>query len=569
MPIKFAPEGHLDITSDPSKLPFTISGKIEFSGAMRRCTNLHLDRAGIAQTRPGSSKLNTTALSARAYALLEQGGYRYAFAGTDIYRDEASLSASGLTSALWSAMLYNPFGITTQTVFGVNGTDRKKIEGTTIHEWGITPPSAAPTVAVGTGAGLTGSYRAKVTYVRKSGSTVVCESNPSDASAAQSLTNQALRVTWSASSDPQVTHVRIYRTQAGGSTYYYDQEVAIGSTSVDTTTADNALGTEVDIDHDRPPLGTIVAGPTYQGYVFILKDNLLYWCRPKYPEYWPATYYVEVCPIQFPLKAIIDYFGTWYCMNDREIFNIQGSGTSSFFTTPMKASCGTKGAQAVEAVKGLGILHLGNDGIYAFTQSGDSNITNEQFRLLFEGETVGNIPGINTDALANCLMKVFNNKLYFAYPSAGETYPDNVLVVNISTKKASHYQYPFSVATFAIDYTNRRLLAADTDGYIWHIEDTSKTDDGGTAIAWQIESKAFTDQVHKYFPRYAKYDLSLDSSSATANGYILLNDVVKQTHTLTESRKTRQRLITECNGDRLGIRITGTGQVSFYAAEVE
>ena len=59
MPIQFNPSGLLDIGTDPADLPAQTQGKMTVSGAMTRCTNLNLDRTGIASTRKGSVKINS------------------------------------------------------------------------------------------------------------------------------------------------------------------------------------------------------------------------------------------------------------------------------------------------------------------------------------------------------------------------------------------------------------------------------------------------------------------------------------------------------------------------------
>jgi hypothetical protein len=205
-----------------------------------------------------------------------------------------------------------------------------------VYEWGIAAPTTIPTIIAGASTGLTGDYNVKYTYCRKESTTVVSESNPSDAAAAAvTLANQSLSVTWTASTDSQVTHVRIYRTAAGGGTYYHDQDVAIGTTTLDTTTADGSLGSEVLTTHNRPPLGTVTAGPTYNGTCFIIKDNLLYYSLPKQPEYWPTLYYIEVSPPQFPLQAIVFYNSQPYVLTKHKIYYIQGTGHNSFFPFPL------------------------------------------------------------------------------------------------------------------------------------------------------------------------------------------------------------------------------------------
>ena len=220
--MKFNPTGSLNISLDPSDLP---------EGDFVRCKNLRINQVGLAKTRDGSAKLNATPVDTAFWWLEEMDGSRYAFAGTDIYEDEVSI-ASGLTSAQWSAMQYNAYNDPTKNIFALNGTDRKRIEGGAVYEWGIAAPTVAPTLGTGAGAdvsdGLTGLYNAKYTYVRKLGGIIINESNPSPAADnAIALFGQSLVVDVTAPTDPQVTHVRMYRTLAGGSTYYLDLEAAV------------------------------------------------------------------------------------------------------------------------------------------------------------------------------------------------------------------------------------------------------------------------------------------------------------------------------------------------------
>jgi hypothetical protein len=115
------------------------------------------------------------------------------------------------------------------------------------------------------------------------------------------------------------------------------------------------------------------------------------------------------------------------------------------------------------------------------------------------------------------------------------------------------------------DFDSRRLLAVDRSGYVRVLEDNNAKTDAGTAIAWEVQSKDFTLQTRRHFPRWAKYDL--DAVGATAT--ILLDGATHQTHTLTAGRDTRLRLIKTGNGNRCAIRLSGSGPASLYACEME
>ncbi|MDD5189448.1 MAG: hypothetical protein PHE50_00215 [Dehalococcoidales bacterium] len=500
--------------------------------------------------------------------LIEQAGNRYAFAGPQIFRNEISI-VSGLTDAQWSGIKYNAFNDTTQQIYALNGTDRKRIEGSTVYEWGIAAPGAGPTVGVGTGTGLTGSYLSKITYARKVGSVVVSESNPSSASSSQSLANQALRVTWAASSDAQVTHVRVYRTTANGSIYYHDQDVAIGSVTVDTTTADSSLGSQVETDHDRPPLGTVVSGPAFDGTCFIIYNNNLYFCKPKQPDYWPALYFVEVSTVQFPGQTLVFHNGQLHYLSTNDIYLIQGTGAGSFLPIKQNSKTGAQGVFGAVSVKGKGIIHTGKDGIYLYSGT-DQKITELTLEPLFRGETVNGMPGVSN--MTTAWLHVFGNNLYFGYTSSGYTYPTNILVINLDTNRTSYYVYNdgsvVSIRCLTTDETNNRLIVGDTIGFIRKIEDKSQTTDSSSAIAWEVQSMDYTLQTRRHFPRYAKYDVDA-SAATTCTGAIIVDGTTVQSHTLSGVRDTGYRHIETSNGRRCALKISGTGPATVYASELE
>jgi hypothetical protein len=234
----------------------------------------------------------------------------------------------------------------------------------------------------------------------------------------------------------------------------------------------------------------------------------------------------------------------------------------------MGAVTGTVADKVFAPVKGLGIFHLGYDGLYIFGSSEDVNISKPVFYPIWEEITVGSIPGADLDKLSTAWAIQWGKRLYFAYASTSSTaYPDNLLVLELETKRVQHYQYTTELVCAAIDYTSNRLMAGDSLGYVWELEALGVTTDEGAAISWQVQTKEFV-QFPMYFPRYARYDLSLNNG-ASGTGEIILSDSVKQTHTLASGRNTKKRLITGCTGTRLTVRLAGSGPVTIYGVQVE
>lgn len=336
--------------------------------------------------------------------------------------------------------------------------------------------------------------------------------------------------------------------------------------SFDLSQDDADLGDLVDTDHDRPPLGSFVFGPAYDGTCFIIYENLLYYCKPKQPEYWPALYFIEVSTPQFPGVMGLFHNGQAYYLTSNEIYYIQGTGDGTFLPLPMKAKTGTQSRFGAVSVLGKGIYHVGPDGIYVFGSGSDVKLTEDALEPIFRGTTTNGIPGVGD--LSTSWLHVYNSRLYFGYASADDTYPEHLLVFNLETGRLAYYTYGVEIRCVATDHTNKRLLVGDANGYVRVIESTSYTTDAGTDIAWEVESKAFELQTRRHFPRWIKYDVDA-SSATTCYGYLLLDGSVQHTHTITDSRNTRRRLVEIGNGNVASLRLAGTGPVTIYAIELE
>ncbi len=557
----FKPTGTLDIASSSS----------EAKGNMTRSKNLKYEQNAIAITRHGSSRPTSNVLMKPSNFLIEMAGDRFAFAGTEVYRNESNIPQSSLVSTLteadWDGCVYNAFNDTTERVFATNGTDRVKIAGNNMTEWGVAAPTVAPTITTGTSTGLTGSYNAKYTYLVKDGTTVIAESNPSpDATSAQSLSNQKLRVSWTASSDPQVTHVRVYRTVASGLVYFVDQDIAIGTVTVDTNTADTALGVPAPDDHDRPPTGiSVVTPPLFGGIIFMAKDNLLYFSKTKEPEYVPSLNFIEVGSISFPIKALVNFNGQLHALTAEQIYLIQGTVAGSFIAVPMAALTGAPNKYGAVGVKGKGIYHVGADGIYLFTGT-DSKITERTYEPIFPD--AGGLEGIETNGVqgvptvkTSFWIKQFQNKVYFHYSNG------NVIVFNTDSLRSYYYKYDRALTSPAVDYTNDRFICGDFANTIRVIEDPTVTTDVGNNIDWEIQSEDYTLQTEKHFPKWVKYDIDVsDASSVT--GSLVVDNSVHHIHDITASRKNKRRLVDTTNGNRIAVRLNGTGKASIFAAEI-
>jgi len=629
MPLVFTPNDSLDIATDPSKLPQAGSGSTIESSAIAQIKNIDIDRYGIATTRKGSAKVNSSAIADLSINHIRvQAGTRYVFSGDDIYQTETSIKSS-LTDAQWSSISYNAVSDTVSQIYCLNGTDRKRIEAGVVYEWGITGPTETPTRSFGTGNTLSGTYNGRYTMLRKSGSTTVFESSASAATTSVQFITRSFAMFFTRPNQVDITHVRAYRSTTLVDLQYADEDHATpyyatqsyvytfswestdayisgtgtpfttedvtntrqyifswendftGVTSghqyfaqeqfthemviYDSNAADTSLGELVETNHSRPPTGEFVIGPNYNGTAFIIDNKNLYYCKPRQIEYWPTDYYIEVSTEQFPLQIAVFFNGQPYCLSKNEIYYIQGTGHNTFQPLAMKARTGAQGIYGAYAVDGQGIYHTGTDGLYLFNGN-DRKITQNNLNPIFVGsETVGGLPAASN--LTTAWIIHYKNKLYFGYTSSGYTYPTNVLVMQLDEpRRVTYYSYPFQIRCVTIDETNDLLLAGCTDGFIRKLQ--YGTDDSGTAISWVLQSKDFTNPLRKHYPRNARYDVTVDDGS-TFTGQILLDGTSIQSHTVTGSREPVKRLIDTDNGFRVAHRLTGTGPVTIYQTEID
>jgi hypothetical protein len=159
--------------------------------------------------------------------------------------------------------------------------------------WCIAGPSTAPTVGVTSSSGLDiGVYNWVYTHYNKVDGT---ESAPSPLGTATTIAGQqrALLSVMDNSTDPQVTHKRIYRTVVDGAIYYRVDEITNIKTTYTDSTTDANLGTILET------ADYVVVPPTNNFIVF--KDRIylagdpdnpyrLYFTEATWPERYNSAY---------------------------------------------------------------------------------------------------------------------------------------------------------------------------------------------------------------------------------------------------------------------------------------
>jgi len=511
--------------------------------------NTDFRKDGVVRSRDGRLPLYSSTDSS---SIEGANGNIFSF-DTDVYKNGASLSASiASLSSIGKMALSN---LSEETLFLATNTNQKVENDGTVSKWGISAPSVAPTLAIGAAGSLTGDYYFKYTYVRKSGSILVHESNPSPASLVIAATSDKIDVTCTASSDSQVTHIRIYRTLAnpsGGATgeYYYDQEIT--GTTATSEDVDTLLGTLIEQNNDVVPSSIdCIGGPGQYNRLFIGVDNKLHFSKALKPESFPALYYVEVGTPYDQLLSLQDWGGSLFMFTKETIYALQGTAPDNFYPNRTLVSRGLFSKKAIVKTE-KGILYLSNDGIYLFNGQVEQKISGK-VDALFRGDIVNGINPLNQTHIDTCWIVYHKNKLFLGYPDSVNTLPNKVLVFDFDKAKWSIYDYNLILLSAYVDKANSRLLAGDSNSTIHTLE--TGDDDNGDAFTFKVRSKEFSN-TESVAPIYVRYDIDNDGGN-TLYSRILSKGVTTHTHTITDSENMRRRFLEQEQYEKISFEIEG------------
>jgi hypothetical protein len=342
---------------------------------------------------------------------------------------------------------------------------------------------------------------------------------------------------------------------------YFDAGTAyVAPFAYNDTTTDGNLG-ELLVDyHNRPPIdGVDVFGPYFAGQLFLIKDNLLHYSYPQLPEYWPLAYFIEVSPPNDAGIAGTIWNGQVFYFTNHRIYQVQGTSHGNYLAYDMKGITGTVSRWGIASVAGQGIFHIGYDGIYLFNGT-DTKITQGNLDPIFRNMSVNGVPSVS-DIFSSWVVQM-GTELWFSYDD------HNVIIFDLGTNRTSYRYYPFGLRYAVADINNDRILAGDENGVFYHLDDKTTNLDLGEVVEWEIQSKEFSLSTRAHFPRWCKWDVDATTSTSCV-GSIILDGAIFQDHTITGNRAIKRRLVKEGNGQRAQYRVSGSGPVTIYAAEME
>lgn len=532
-------------------------------GDMARAVNydLHL-KPGVLILRKGHKRLHVEAFNNPVRQVARHNGQLYHVAGSTLYRNFLSALTDLDTARIVSMAAYRPLNDTTSWTFLAQRETMQKDNGSTMRLWGIRRPSIDPVAAVGSAGSLTGSYRAKYTYARVVGSAVAHESNPSTPSNAVSLTSDEMNVDVTASPDDQVTHIRLYRTQAGGSLYLFDQMVANTTATLTSTQADTALGAAVEDDNDLPPQLAYVA--EYQSHFFGVGDpdhlDYLWYAKRFRPEAWPDDQFLRIGADDDPLQVPVRMAGFLGVFSRKSKYRVSGNAASGFAWAEALNTRGTMCPHAIVATSS-GVLFWARDGIFLTNFLQVDQELSRAIAPLFESGTHNGYEAINWNMTGDFSLAEYKRRLYAGYRDVSGT--RMIAVYSQDTGQWYHYQHP--CRTLYYDETEDQLLMGTNTGYVAVIEVGASDNEAPISGNAQTRTMSGIDRfVRKNFA-FLKLDCEAVGDGGTVKLYI--DDTLIQTVSVTaQTRTTLRRPIRLTDVQGYGWHLVITGSVQMYGA---
>lgn len=211
------------------------------------------------------------------------------------------ISTSGVYTSVTTGLASGTapdFAVAQDLCFFVNGTDRKKLRGTTLEEFGIEAPSTAPTIAQGAVSGnFDGTYEARVTFYNAN---TTAESSAGPTSTAVEISSADIDVSAiPVSADAQVTGRKVYiRNTSTMANFFLAATIANNvDTTVTLTGSDTDLvttGPDTD-SNDRPP-ATVKYLTWHNNRMFAADDSQLYYSNSEEPEAFDAEAVEPISP---------------------------------------------------------------------------------------------------------------------------------------------------------------------------------------------------------------------------------------------------------------------------------
>ncbi len=496
------------------------------------CRNVVFSNGAVA-TRGGVTKLNTTAIGSFVcdglYTRRTNTGAEtmVVFAGGTMWQlGTTTFSTIGSAQSVFTA------GVRVATTqyenhmfIGNGGVIPYKWQGSDFTRHGVYPPTTTMSVASNGTGQLAGTYSWKVSFVNSQ--SVEGDVGPAATFAVTSTGGQVtLSSLPTAAQSWGVASRRIYRTDAGGTTYHRVTEIANNTaTSFVDNVASSAVGVTAPTDNGVPPLYN--ACIYHANRVFVndsANPNYVYYSNLGEPYTYPTTNFDTFGDAAADLVkgfAIYDNSLVVYCENSTWLWYMGSATVTDWRKVQIRSSYGS--------ISPFGAVRYQNKVMFPATQSGKfvgfgaiSGDSIEPSASLLTVSAAGSdmqsdriepdVFLVQSAYVKNVSAVVYLNKIYIAVTyGANQTTNNRVYVFDFSisnlTKKNPSWS-PFitmAAAQFAVYGGSLYFGSALADGFVHQME-TSAYNDNSSAINSYLWTKEFSGlKGHENFEKDFRY----------------------------------------------------------------
>lgn len=455
---------------------------------LTRFINMQVNDEGVIQTRPGSVSVN--ALANTVDGAYIAGMHFYKLATGEVYRDTTDLGFIQLSTSypnyLRTAAM-TAFGIVEDIVFfPAISPNMKKYWSATgeVSNWGISVAPTVPTPVTGGAGNLTGTYTYKLAFYNSITKTLGVLSAES---ASLSVTGSEIVVQNipATCTDSQVDRVRIYRTPGGiTGTWYYVDDVALGTVQYTDDVADTGLGDSVDLYYIAPPVANVAGryGSRMLLFDIVANPRYGYASQGSTPEGFLSNLYELVANAGDTIQCVQAIGSYLYVFGQQNVYNFQIDNNGVIAASPLPTATGTINGRTV-AMGGQGVYYMAPDGVYVF-QGFIPTLVSDQIDALFRGTDRG---GLSTIASWSQTAASFvGGRYYLSYYGTDAQW--HTVVFNERKNRWKHYTgwtYTVSPGLGVFPYVGLPTCVAQAHGAqdIWTDDGVAYTSECGFNIS--------------------------------------------------------------------------------------
>lgn len=430
------------------------------------------------------------------------------------------------------------------------GKMRRIREGASLP-WGFDAPSTPLTLSVSLDVifPTPGTYYFIYTRVQKINDTIIQESNGSPPANIDIEAGQVPNATAPLDSTEGVTHIRIYRSDDGGSTYLFDVELPNVGAIHESTKTTVALGSQISLDNDTPPDSNKFA--VFQDRGWLADDINLFYSTKFSLNAWPQLNFIPIGTTRDPIVAIVSAqsglavftrFRRYRILESIEGITAIGEplpffgGSSSEFVPILTShSRGAVGLRAVASVED-GVLYVSDDGVYITDLNQNDVEISGGVRGLFNSVSSGNIKPIARDRMGAIVVAEDNSKVYVAYRQTDGSVNDRLLI--FSKRNSKWYSYSIACISMHASSIFNRLYIGAENGEVSVIDDYSSQVKESPQARVRTHNLTFGAPFVRKMLHYLYVDAELGAGD-TLSGTLYVDGESSRTFTVSNALKIR------------------------------